>query len=150
MVGDAGTTPRLDAGLEQRRIVIERCAEEGLVSEEHDDELRRRLELLPVPLLTELRHVLADETRVALEVRAPRRVVVRLDRVEVRLEGRLGVDDEALPAGKLHHEIGSQQPAFAVTLARLLREVAVGQHPGKLDDPLELHLAPPSPHVRRA
>ena len=73
VVGDAGITPRLDAGLEQRRVVVERGAEERLVAEEHDDELGRRLELLPVALLAELRHVLADEARVPREVRAARR-----------------------------------------------------------------------------
>ena len=35
-------------------------------------------------------------------------------------------------------------------MRRLLLEVAVGEHPGELDDAPELHLAPAAAHVRRA
>ncbi len=152
VVGDAvhAHDARFGACLEQRRILVERGAEEPLVAEEHDHELGRRLELLPVALLPELRHVLADEARMPHEVHAPHVVVLGLDGVEVGLERRLRVDDEVLAAGKLHDEVGSQQSALVVALARLLDEVAVGEHPCELDDALELHLAPAAAHVRCA
>ena len=149
-MGEAGTTPLSTPALEQRRVVVERRAEPGLVAEEHDDELRGGVELLPVALLPETRHVLADEPRVTGEMAAPRVVVLGLDRVEVGVERCFRVDHEALPARELDHEVGPQQPPLGVVLGSLLLEVAVGDHAGELDDALELHLAPAAAHVRGA
>ena len=70
--------------------------------------------------------------------------------VEVGLERRLRVDDDALAAGQLDDEVGPEQPSLVVALARLLDEVAVREHAGQLDDALELHLAPAAADVRRA
>ena len=44
VVGLAGMTLVLDAELDERRILLERRAEEHLARQEHDDEFRRRLE----------------------------------------------------------------------------------------------------------
>src|SRR5213076_65059 len=96
------------------------------------------LELLPVPLLPELRHVLPHEPCMPLEMPAAVVLVLGLDRVEISLERRLRVDDDVLAARERDHEVGPQQAAVAVALARLLDEVAVGDHPGQLDDAPEL------------
>ena len=141
---------RRDPGLEQRRIVVERCAVDAVVAEEHDDELRRRLELLPVALLAEARHVLAHEPGVPCEVGAAQVVVRCVGSIEIRLERHLGVDDEVLAARVPDDEIRPEQASVVVAAARLLHEVAVGEHAGELDDALELHLAPPAAHVRCA
>ena len=93
--------------------------------------------------------MVADETRVARKVAAARVVVLGLGGVEVGLERRLGVDDDALAARELHDQVGSEQPALVVALARLLDEVAVRDHAGQLDDALELDLAPAPAYVRR-
>ncbi len=143
-----GDDSGLDAGVEQRRIVVEGGAEQGLVAEEHDDVLGSRLELLPVLLLAELRHVVAHEPCMTFEMDTARLVVVGGSGVEVGVERRLRVDDDALAARELDHEIGPQQPAFVVALARLLDEVAVREHASHLDDALELHLAPAAADVR--
>ena len=94
--------------------------------------------------------MLAHEPRVPREVPAPLVLVVGLDRVEVRVERRLRVDDDVLAARQLHDQVGPQQPAVVVALARLLDEVAVRDHPGELDHALQLHLAPAAANVRRA
>ena len=75
--------------------------------------------------------------------------VVGRDRVEVALDRHLRVDDDALAAGELHDDVGAQQPAVVVALARLRAEVAVVEHPGELDDALQLHLAPAAADVGR-
>ena len=74
--------------------------------------------------------------------------------VQVGEQWRLRVDDDATPAGQSHDEIGTHPPRIAVAVLAVRRdlrlEVAVLGHPRELDDALELHLAPPSAHVRRA
>ena len=55
-----------------------------------------------------------------------------------------------LAARELHDEVGPEQAALVVALARLRAEVAVLEHPCELDDALQLHLAPAAAHVRRA
>ena len=77
------------------------------------------------------------------------RVVGRLDRVEVRGERHLRVDDHDLPAGKAHDQVGAE-PAVVRGRRHLLVEVAVGQHPRQLDDSLELDLAPATADMRCA
>ena len=143
-------TPASGPELEQRRIGLAGDAEERLVGEEHDHELRRGLELLPVPLRAELRDVVAHLARVRLHVRPARVLVLRLERVEVRGQGRLRVDDDVLAAGQLDDEVGPQHAPVGVRDRRLLGEVAVREHSGKLDHALELDLAPAAAHVRRA
>ena len=77
-------------------------------------------------------------------------VVVGVDRVEVRLERHLRVDDDALAARELDDEVGPQQPAVVVALALPARKSQCVEHAGELDDALQLHLAPAAAHVRGA
>ena len=81
--------------------------------------------------------------RVIGEQRLPRGFVGRLERLEVRVERRLGVDDDVLAAGQVDDDVG---PHAAVAVGAgerlLLVEVAVLDHAGELDDALELQLAP--------
>ena len=133
----------------QRRVVLVRDTEVGLVREEHHDEVGRRIELPPVPLG-------GRACRCAREpgARDPRsgaalRVVGRLERVEIRGERRLRVDDDVLPAGDAHDEIGAQS-AVVGRHGRLRDVVAVLDHAGVLDDVAQLRLAPAPADVRRA
>ena len=103
----------------------------------------------PVRLPPELLHVLAELARVIGEPRAPLAVVSRLDRLEVRGERRLRVDDDVPAAGEVDDEIG----AHAALVRRdrlLLLEVAVVEHAGELDHAPELKLAPAAARLRRA
>ena len=75
-------------------------------------------------------------------------VVRRLAGVEVGGERHLGVDDDDLAAGQADDHVGAQ-PAVVGGGGHLLVEVAVRKHPGELDDPLQLDLAPASAHVGR-
>ena len=61
--------------------------------------------------------------------------------VEEPEEGDLGVDDDVLAARELDDHVGPQQPVVGADLV-LLDEVDVREHPGGLDDALELQLAP--------
>src|SRR5581483_4252028 len=106
--------------------------------------------LPPVALLPELADVVAQLLRVAREVRALELDVVRVDGIEVRLDRDLRVDDDRLPARKLHDEIRTQQRSLVVANALLRAKVAVVEHSGELDDALQLQLAPAAAHVGRA
>ena len=107
-------------------------------------------ELAPVALLPELADVVADLRCVPRHVRALHLDVVGVDRVEVRADRHLRVDDDALAAGKLDDQVGAEEPTLVVALALLGAEVAVVDHPGELDDALQLHLAPAAADVRGA
>ena len=124
-------------------------AQVRLVGKEHDDDVRRRVELTPVALRRELPDVLADLARVVGEPQLPLRLVGRLERVEVGDERRLRIDDDVLTARNADDEVGPQRAV--VRRRRHLRHVvAVLDHAGVLDDVAELRLAPTPAHVRRA
>ena len=69
--------------------------------------------------------------------------VRRLERAQVGVERRLGVDDDLLAAGQPHDRrpAGSGHRRRRLNRA-LLGEIAVLDHPGELDDALQLQLAP--------
>ena len=90
----------LDAELDERRVLLERGAEEHLARQEHDDELGARRDVGEVALGAELREMRAHLTRVIGEQRLPRGLVGRLERSQVGVERHLGVDDDVLAAGQ--------------------------------------------------
>ena len=69
-------------------------------------------------------------------------VVGRLDRVEVRRQRDLGVDDDLGAVGQVHDEVGALQRVVVDAQRQLLVEVAVLGHAGHLDDLAQLQLAP--------
>src|SRR5258707_8305514 len=135
------------AVLDQRRILLERSAQERLAGDEEDHELGGLVELRPVALRRQLRHVVAHLPRVLAQLRDPRLLVVAPERLEVRLPRHLRVDDDLLPARQLHDQVGAE-PAVLGRDVRLRDEVDVLEHPGHLDDAAQLHLAPAAAHVR--
>ena len=76
-------------------------------------------------------------------------LVARLDRVEIRGERHLGVDDDDALGRQAHDHVGAQPAALAVHRL-LLDEVAERRHAGELGDAAERDLAPASADVRRA
>ena len=94
--------------------------------------------------------MLAHEAGVPLEVRPRGSHVVGRERVEVGVERGLRVDDDVLAAGELTTRSGRSRLPSASRSLGWVSEVAVLDHPGELDDPLELHLAPAPAHVRGA
>ena len=137
----------VDAVLDQRRILLERGAQERLARDEQHDELRRLVELRPVALRRELHDVIAHLARVVAELREPVLFVVALERLEVRLAGALRVDDDGLGAGQLHDEVGAEPPVVGRDVVLCL-EVAMLEHPRHLDDAAQLDLAPAAADVR--
>ena len=126
--------------------MLQRGAEERLARQEHDDELGRGVELAPVRLARQLRHVLAHLARMFDEPRGAG-LVVSLNRLEIRHERRLCIHDDLLVAWQLHDQVGPEAPV-AGRRGLLLEEVAVIDHPRELDDALQLQLAPVAAHVR--
>ena len=74
--------------------------------------------------------------------------VGRLERLQIGIERRLRVDDHVLAAGQPDDDIGPHAAIVAVGDGVLLLEVAVLDHPGQLDDALELELAPAAANAR--
>jgi hypothetical protein len=145
-----GNHLRLPRVLVQPWIVVVRDAEERLVRQEHDDEVRRGRELAPVRLRRQLADVVAYLSRVAREQAGAVVPVVRRVGVEVRVRRHLRVDHDLLAAGQLDDEVGPEQRPFAVAHRDLRDEVAVLDHARQLYDPTQLHLAPAAALMRGA
>ena len=75
VIGLAGKTRQRTPKSMSSWIVLQRGLEERFAGQEHDDELRRRLHLLPVALRAQLGHVLAHLPRV-IAIRCARTAVV--------------------------------------------------------------------------
>src|SRR5439155_23893136 len=84
-----------------------------------------------------------------VEARLADVVVLGLERLEIRLERRLRVDDDVLAAREPDDQVRATG-APVVTDRRLLREIAIREHARGLDDAPELHLSPAAAHDRRA
>src|SRR5262249_3885810 len=65
----------------------------------------------------------------------------RLECSEVRLQRRLGVNDEIARIGHVHHQVRAQR-ALLTDHLQLLGEVAMLGEPGELDEPPQRELAP--------
>ena len=131
----------------ERRVLLEGGAKEGLVGEEHDDELGRRLgNCRQYAFGRELRDVLAHLPRVVGEAPlAARRRRTSRNGVEVRDERRLGVDDDVLAAGDAARRGRGADVPPRRRRRRLLVEVAVLDHARQLDD---VAAAAPRPSAR--
>ena len=84
---------------------------------------------------------------VSAQVSAVVVLVVRGRGVEIGVEGDLGVDDELLVAGQVHHQVGAQPPVLELDL---LGEVALVDQAGQLDRAAQVHLPPAPPDLRFA
>ncbi len=92
--------------------------------------------------------MVADLTGVLPELAVALRLVLRFDRVEESRGRHLRVHHDVLAARQADDQVGRQAPAVGV--GRLLDvEVAVLEHPGRLDDAPQLELAPVAADVRR-
>src|SRR5665811_29341 len=103
--------------LDQGRVDLERGVQEGFGRHEHDHELGRGGELLPVLLGREVVDVLAHVPRMGRHPLGPNGVVLRLHRVQVAEERHLGVDDDVLAAGELHEHVGPEAAVIGADLA---------------------------------
>ena len=129
--------------------MLQRRAEQRLAGHEHDHEVGRRLEVLPVGLVPELDDVIAHLARVMAQLAVALRLVLGLHRVQERRRRDLGVDDDVLAAGQADDHVRRETAAVAVD--RFFQvEVAVFEHAGRFDDPPQLQLAPLAADVRRA
>ncbi len=151
MVGVAMTTSAPNACSSSVGSASSAADRNDLARHEHHDELRRRVEAPPVGLGAQRVDVGADLPGVGGRALAPGRVVAGLGGLEVRRERDLRVDDDLLAACEVHHEVRAQRPlVVGAPRVGLPGEVAVLDHAGQVDDPLELQLAPPAAHVGRA
>jgi len=93
--------------------------------------------------------VIAHLARMIEETLLAQHVIFSFGRLEVSRERCLRVDHDVAAARQAHHHIGPQ-PTLLALHARLLYEIAVLEHPGHLNDPAQLELAPPPPCRRLA
>ena len=133
-----------DAAFDQRRILLERGAEEHLAGQEHDDELGRRTRPCRSSSSPRAARCGPRTCRAWSASSFWRDVLVgRLERAQVGVERRLGVDDDLLAARQPDDDVRPNPGLVVAALNRaLLVEVAVLDHPGELDDALQLELAP--------
>src|SRR5690606_26190958 len=124
------------------RVALKRSGEERFARQEEDRELRRMRELRGVVLRGKLLDVGAYLTGMAIQMLLAQLIVVRLQGIEIRIHWRLGIDDEGLATGEVHHEVGPQALAFIVRRRVLDFEIAMLLHAGHLDDPPQLDLPP--------
>jgi hypothetical protein len=116
--------------LEQAWILLERRSEEAFAGQEHDDEVGRGFELLPVGLRFERGHVISD---IAAEVGKALRThgfVACLCGIEKRLDRSLRVDHDRSAAWQPDHQIRAQDPILFALTCQLCDEVTVGEHSG--------------------
>ena len=135
--------------LRERGVLLLGDPEERLVGKEHDDEFRRRRELPPVRLRRELGHVVSHLAGDASRARSPALLAFGLEGVRYAASGAFASTTTFLPPGSFDDRSGRRsapslsrpRPATRSRSARASRD---------LDDPLQLHLAPPSANVRGA
>ena len=139
----------LERVLEQAGLLLQRRVEEHVRRDEADDELRARVEPLPVRLGRQLVDVRTQVPGVRREPGRPGRLVPGLGRLQEAGERDLRVDHHVLAAGQVHDEVGAEQAVHGAA-GRLLGEVAVLQHAGGFHHPAQLQLAPAPADLRRA
>jgi hypothetical protein len=122
--------------LEQPGVGGQRRVQERVAGHEQHHELRRRVERLPIRLVGQLVDVRAQLPGVPGEVLFPCDRVFGLRSVQVCRERDLGVDHDLLAAREVHQQVGAD-----TVLRHPGVEVAVPDHPGQFDHPLQLDLA---------
>ena len=129
------------AKFDERRILLERGAEEHFAREKHDDEIGTGMDVRGIALRCELNEVRPHLPRVFDEEQLPGSLVRRLERFQVRIERGLRVHDHEFPARQPDDDVRPHAPVLGGERL-LLFEVAVLDHAGELDDALQLELAP--------
>ena len=132
-----------DGEIQERRVVLERGRKTGFVGNEHDDEFRRIVELLPIGLPAQFYDPGLDRLPMAHEEPLPRIGVGFRHGRQVGLHRHLGVDGNDTAPGKAHHHVRT-----ALFSGRLLVKIDMLGHSSHLDDAPELQFAPLSPGRR--
>ena len=138
-----------ERALEQLGALGERGRQELVARQEQHGELGAALELRPVGLGGELAHARFDLLRVPAQAHLALLVARRLERGQIGIERRLGIDHQVARIGHVHHEIRAQR-ALRADQVQLLGEVAVLGEAGELDQAAQGQLAPAAAHLRTA
>src|SRR5439155_21926597 len=101
------------APLDQCRVLLEGCAEEGFARQKHDHKLWRRLKLLPVRFGTEPGHMVAHLPRMVGKFGSAEFLVLGFNRLEISLQRRLGIYNDELASGELDEQVGTE-PIVAI------------------------------------
>jgi hypothetical protein len=113
---------------------------------EHDHQIRRRLEMLPVGLVPKPDDVLAELAGMVFQPRIPLSLVLGFHRIEIRRRWNFRVHDDVLAARKADDHV-RRQPDALYRREFLEVEVAVFDHASRFDDSPELQFAPLSADV---
>ena len=95
----------IHAHLDQAGVLVQSRAEERLARKEQHDKLRRRVELAPIGLRTELVDVVPHLARVVLEVGEFGFLVFGLQGLEIRVQRIFGVHHDVLVVRQLDDRI---------------------------------------------
>ncbi len=139
----------LHAGFDQRRVALQRGAEETFAGQEQDGEFGRVVELLPIGFAAQRRQVSAHLAGVVGKAGLARRFVGGFDGLQVAVERRFGVHHDGFSGRQADQQVGAQA-AFVGADGSLCGEVAVVQHAGHLHHALQLDFTPASARAGRA
>jgi len=146
--------PLFHTALDQGRVGLERRAVERLPRNEQHDEFRAGTkfpgQMLPIGFLRQLAHVIAQLAGMVEQFQfggGGLTLGFQFSGAEIGIQRGFGVDGDALAARQPDDQIRTQSAAIALH-AGLLGEIAVLQHAGQFDHPLELDFPPTTAHRR--
>ena len=116
---------------------------------EQDHELRRAGKLRPVGLGGQLAHPRGHLLGVALQVLTPARLVRRLERRQVGIERRLGIDHQLARIGQVHDQVRARGPWLPLTWSCSVKSHC-STSPGQFHDAPQREFAPAAAHFRTA
>ena len=131
------------------RVVLQGRLEDGLAGQEHDHELGRGLELLPVALGAQLGHVVADLAGVIGQLASRVWSSVASCASRYASSGTFASTTTVRPPGSRTSRSGRMRP-LSLSVVDCSSKSQVLEHAGHLDHAPQLHLAPPPAHGRRA
>ncbi len=140
----------VDAQFDQRRVLLQRGAEDRFVGNKEHDKLGSVVELRPVGFGGEAFDMVADVAGVRLHAGGLHVGIFGFERIEVGGERHFGIDHDLPSVGQVDEHVG----ALALTVfsidGGLLKEIDAVDHTRHLDGAAELHLAPLAADLRGA
>ena len=137
----------------QRGVGFEGGLQQRLVGNERHDEIRSRLERLPIRLVTQHAHMFAQRFGMGFEQFAAACQLVCAGTVgnlaSALIVGirHLRVDGDGFAAGQMHHHVGALVAAVGIFDHHLRVEIDMFEQPGRFNDIAQLRLAPRAAHL---
>lgn len=133
--------------VEEARIVLERGTQQVLAGEVQHHERRRRLDRPRIASRRQRSDVFANGRGVAPFLAVALGGILVVERSQPRVHGRLGIDHHRAATRQTYEQVGTLSGPVRVGRARLLEEVTVLGHAGRLDGASKVQLAPATARV---